>query len=73
MSSATHQSAIHWLAAHRPVDPGGRQRVDALIREHEAACVAEEGEDPTCPPCQFGHRCQRGAGCPMRDNEARHA
>jgi hypothetical protein len=66
MSAALHQSAIHWLAAHRPTDPIEQGRVDALIREHEAACVAEEANDPTCPPCRFCHRCQGGAGCPMR-------
>jgi hypothetical protein len=69
MSAATRQSAIHWLAAHRPTDPVQRQRVDALIREHEAACVAEEDDDPTCPPCRFGYRCQRGVGCPVRDQQ----
>ena len=72
MSSAAHQSAIHWLAAHRPTDLVERQRVDALIHEHEAACVAEEGDDPTCPPCQYQHRCLRGGGCPVREREARH-
>ena len=69
MSAVTHQSAIHWLSAHLPRDSLQRQRVEALIRVHEAACVAEEGEDPTCPPCQFGHRCQRGAGCPVREQQ----
>lgn len=73
MSSATHQSAIHWLVAHLPTDPAERQRVDALIREHEAACLAEEAEDPTCPPCQYQHRCLRGAGCPTREREAGNA
>lgn len=73
MSATVHQSAIHWLAAHRPTDPTGQQRVDDLIREHEAACVAEEAEDPTCPPCEFEHRCLRGGGCPVRAREARHA
>ena len=70
MSAATHQSAIHWLAAHLSADPWQRQQVEALIRSHEAACVAEEGEDPTCPPCQYQHRCQQGAGCPARDSSA---
>jgi hypothetical protein len=73
MSAAIHQSAIHWLAAHRPTDPLEQGRVDALIREHEAACVAEEGDDPTCPPCEYGHRCLYGGGCPVRAREARHA
>jgi hypothetical protein len=41
-----------------------------LIRDHEVACVAEEGEDPTCPPCQYQHRCLRSSGCPIRDSEA---
>jgi hypothetical protein len=72
MSSAAHQSAIHWLAAHRPTDLVERQQVDALIHEHKAACVAEEGDDPTCPPCQYQHRCLRGGGCPVREREARH-
>ncbi len=72
MSSAVHRAAIHWLAAHRPPDRAGQQQVDALIREHEVACVAEEGEDSTCPPCQFEHRCLRGTGCPVRERETRH-
>jgi hypothetical protein len=67
MSAAVHQSAIHWLVAHRPTDPAGQQQVDALIRDHEVACVAEEGEDPTC---QYQHRCLRSSGCPIRDSEA---
>lgn len=69
MSAAVHQSAIHWLSAHLPTDPLERRLVEALIREHEAACVAEEGDDPACPPCQFEHRCQRGAGCPVRNQK----
>jgi hypothetical protein len=73
MSSTVHQSAIHWLTARPPADPAERLRVDALVRQHEAACVAEEGHDPTCPPCQYQHRCQRGGGCPIREQEARHA
>ncbi len=73
MSSAAHQSAIHWLAAHRPTDPAQRLQVDALIGQHEAACVAEEGDDPTCPPCEYEHRCMPGGGCPVRAREARHA
>jgi hypothetical protein len=47
-------------------------RVDALIRDHEAACVAKEADDPACPPCEYGHRCLRGGGCPVREREARH-
>jgi hypothetical protein len=73
MSAAVHQSAIHWIAAHRPADPIGQQQADALIREHEAACVAEEADDPACPPCGFEHRCLRGGGCPVRARESRHA
>jgi hypothetical protein len=73
MSSAAHRAAIHWLAAHRPTDPNGQQRVDALIRQHEVACVAEEADDPTCPPCQYQHRCMRAGGCPIRDREAGNA
>ena len=73
MNSTAHQSAIHWLAAHRPADPAQRLQVDALIGEHEAACVAEEADDPACPPCEYGHRCLRGGGCPVREREARHA
>ncbi|WP_156901445.1 hypothetical protein [Azohydromonas australica] len=72
MSAAVHRAAIHWLAAHRPTDPTVQQRVDALIRDHEAACVAEEADDPACPPCEYGHRCLRGGGCPVREREARH-
>jgi hypothetical protein len=55
------------------MDPIEQQRVDVLIREHEAACVAEEGNDPTCPPCQYQHRCLHGSGCPARDREAGNA
>jgi hypothetical protein len=66
MSAVSHQAAIHWLAAHLPADPEQRREVERLIRDHEAACVAEDGNDPACPPCQFGHRCQRGSGCPIR-------
>ena len=73
MSAAVHRAAIHWLAAHRPTDPAGQLRVDALLREHEAGCVAEEADDPTCPPCQHEHRCLRGGGCPVYTREARHA
>lgn len=73
MSSAVHQSAIHWLCAHLPVDPNERRRVETLISEHEAACVAEEGDDPACPPCEYHHRCLRGGGCPTRDREAGNA
>ncbi|WP_066336045.1 hypothetical protein [Azohydromonas lata] len=73
MSSAVRRAAIHWLAAHRPTDSTGQLRVDALIREHETACVAEEGEDPACPPCQYQHRCLRGGGCPIRNPEAGNA
>jgi hypothetical protein len=73
VSAATHRAAIHWLAAHRPTDPTAQQRVDALIRDHETACVAEEGDDPACPPCQYQHRCLRGGGCPIRDRETGHA
>lgn len=72
MSAAVHQSAIHWLTAYPPADPAARLQVDALVREHEAACVAEEADDPTCPPCQFSHRCLRGGGCPVRERQARH-
>jgi hypothetical protein len=73
MSSATHQSAIHWLVAHRPTDPAGQQKVDTLIRAHEVACVAEEGDDPTYLTCQYHHRCLRSGGCPIRDTEAGNA
>jgi hypothetical protein len=73
VSSAVHRSAIHWLTAHRPADLTGQRQVDALIRDHEVACVAEEGEDPACPPCQYEHRCLCGGGCPIRDLEAGNA
>ncbi|NML16980.1 hypothetical protein [Azohydromonas caseinilytica] len=72
MSSAAHQSAIHLLTAHLPVNPVQRIRILVLVGHHEAECVAEEQSDPDCPPCQFGHRCQLGEGCPIRDLEHRH-
>jgi hypothetical protein len=73
VSSAVHRSAIHWLVAHRLTDPAGQHQVDALIRAHEVACAAEEGDDPTCPPCQYQHRCLRAGGCPIRDRETSNA
>ncbi|WP_298233911.1 hypothetical protein [uncultured Azohydromonas sp.] len=72
MSSATHQSAIHLLTAHLPINPVQRIRILVLVGHHEAECVAEELSDPDCPPCRFGHRCQSGEDCPIRDLERRH-
>ena len=72
MSSAAHQSAIHLLTAHLPVNPVRRIPILVLVGHHEAECIAEEQSDPDCPPCQFGHRCQLGVGCPIRDLEHRH-
>jgi hypothetical protein len=73
MSAGARQSAIHLLAAHLPANPAQRIRVELLIGEHEARCVVEERDDPACPPCQFGHRCQTGSGCPIRELAARDA
>lgn len=71
MSAAVHQSAIHFLAAHLPGNPTERQQVEALIRTHEAQCVAAEAIDTACAPCRYGHCCQRGSGCPIRTQEHR--
>jgi hypothetical protein len=64
MSTAAHQSAIHWLLSQK-CDPLMQAQVDAYVRQHERECRQDAEEEMAsshiCQPCN--RKCSQST-CP---------
>jgi hypothetical protein len=63
-SAEEHQSALHFLLYQLPANPLDRQRVIALVQDHEARCLDACRDEAS--GCAHGLACASGQGCPMR-------